>query len=119
MHQVGEFVSAGFRVVASNRRGTSRPPRAEAVDRVDDAADLNHLLDHLGVNTASPGRRGRWRPDRVGVRPPHPERVTSLALSGPSELSAGYRTLTPKESGAGRRLGPPRTKSGTPPHSIS
>lgn len=124
VHQVGEFASAGFRVVTYDRRGTSRSPRGEAVDSVGDVADLHRLLDRLRVDAAHLVAAAGGGPIALEYSLLHPERVTSLVLSGTvggladadylevqarcvtpelsslpwhlSELSAGYRALHPE-----------------------
>jgi pimeloyl-ACP methyl ester carboxylesterase len=124
VHQADEFVSAGFRVVTYDRRGTGRSPARGAADRTDDMADLHILLDYLGVGASHLVAAAGGGPIALQFSLVRPERVTSLVLSATvggladagyremqarcvtpdltslpwslSELSAGYRALHPE-----------------------
>jgi pimeloyl-ACP methyl ester carboxylesterase len=123
IHQIDEFAAAGFRVVAYDRRGTGRSPRAQATD-VSAVTDLDQLRKHLGVETVHLVAAAGGGPIALEFTLLHPDRVDSLVLSGTvgglsdpgylamqdrclrpeivalpwplAELSAGYRALHPE-----------------------
>ncbi|GAA1730962.1 hypothetical protein GCM10009680_84850 [Streptomyces yatensis] len=109
-------------------------------------ADLHHLLDRLRVDAAHLVAAAGGGPIALEYSLLHPERVTSLVLSGTvgGLADADYleeqarcvtpelgslpwhlrncrpdtARFTPKESGGGRRFGPPRTKSENSPSGV-